>query len=340
MAFPTRRSGPMLGPRRGPMRPVVVVLLVLTVLVVGTIVLGANHTSPGEARTEALAYLDKVRPIIERSSATGRDVASLWEKAAEMERGILDRQLGRAEVESDAALADARAVASTEVSALAQDLLVGALGGRAMAVKALRTSFGQALNIDAPPLPVVQALAEVGRDLIAADGAYRLFGRNLPPGSDAPPESRWVPDPQQWSTPILGAFVTSLRNSQNLAPVHDMAVLVAVPEPGPVGKEQEDRVLVLAQTPVVKLQVVVANQGNQTERDVPVKAYTQPFDGSPPNTQIVPVDLAPGQRLALDTLELVPPPVGVTFAIIVRVGAAPDSRPVDDEFAALQYVQR
>jgi hypothetical protein len=339
MAFPTRRSGPMLGPRRGPMRPVVVVLIVLTVLVVGTIVLGANHTSPGEARTEALAYLDKVRPIIERSSATGRDIASLWDNAAQMDREILDRQLARAEIEADAALVEIRTVPSTEVSALAQDLLVGALGGRAMAVKGLRTGFAQALNLDLPPIQVVQALTEVGRDLTAADGAYRLFGRNLPPGSDPPPESRWVTDPQLWSTPVLGAFVTSLRNSQNLAPVRDLAVLVAGPDPSPVGKEQGG-ILVLAPVPVVRLQVVVANQGNQTERDVPVRAFTQPFDGSPGDSQIVQVDLAPGQRKALNTLELQPPPVGAIFAIIVRVGSAPDAKPVDDEFTALQYVMR
>ena len=329
----------MLGPRRGPMRPVVVVLLVLSLLVVGTIVLGANHTSPDEARTEVLAYLDKVRPIIERSSATGRDVASLWDTASEMDREILDRQLARAGIEADATLVEVRAVRATEVGALAQDLLVGALGGRASAVKALRTAFGQALNLDAPPLPVVQALAEVGRDLIAADGAYRLFGRNLPQGSDPPPDSRWVSDPQAWSTPILGAFVTSLRNSQNLAPVRDLSVLVATPDPGPVSKE-DTGVLVLAQVPTVRMQVVVANQGNQAERDVPVRATTQPFDGSPGDSQIVQVDLAPGQKKALDTLELQPPPVGTTFAIIVRVGVTPDAKPVDDEFTALQYVLR
>jgi hypothetical protein len=321
------------------MRPVVVVLLVLTVLTVGIIVLGANHTSPSEARTEALAYLDKVRPIIERSSATGRDVASLRDAAVSLERGLLDRQLARAATETDGALADARAVTSAQVGGLAQDLLVGALGGRATAIKNLRAAFDQALNVDAPPLPAVQAMADVGRDLEAADGAYRLFTRNLPVGSDSPPESRWVPDPEPWSTPVLGAFVTALRNSQNLAPVHDLAVLVAVPDPGPVGKE-DGGVQVLAQVPSIRLQVVVANQGNRPEQGVPVVASTQPFDGSPSTPKRVTVDLQPGQRRAIDALELTPPPVGVTFAIIVRVGATPDSKPVDDEFPARQYVLR
>ncbi len=329
----------MLGPRRGPLRPVVVVLVVLTVLTVGIVVLGANHTSPNEARTEALAYLDKVRPIIERSSATGRDIASLRDKAVSLERGLVERQLARAETETSGALADARGVTSTQVGALAQDLLVGALGGRAMAVKGLRGAFEQALNVETPALPAVQALAEVGRDLEASDGAYRLFSRNLPPGSDPPPESRWVSDPQAWSTPILGGLVTALRNSQNLAPVHDLAVLVAVPDPGPVGKE-DGGIMVLAPVPAIRLQVVVTNQGNQPEQGVPVVASTQPFDGSPSTPKRVVVDLQPGQSRAIDTLELSPPPVGVTFAVIVRVGASPDSKPVDDEFPTRQYVMR
>ncbi len=329
----------MLGPRRGPMRPVVVVLVVLTFLTVGTIALGSSHTSPGEARTEALAYLDKVRPIIERSSATGRDVSALREKAVELDRELLGRQLARADAEAAASLADARAVTASDGGALAQDLLVGALGGRAMAVKGLRGALDQSLDVGAPALSAVQALNDVGRDLEAADGAYRLFGRNLPPGGDPPPESRWVPDPTAWSAPVLSALVTALRNSRNLAPVRDLAVLVAAPDPGPVGREPGD-VLVLAQVRAVHLQVVVANQGNQAERGVPVVAFTQPFDGSPGARSEAVVDLQPGQRRSLTIPELAPPAPGATFAIIVRVGSAPDSNPVDDEFPARQYVLR
>ena len=339
MAHPMRRSAPMLGPRRGPLRPVVVVLSVLTLLVVGTIVLGANHTSPNEANTEALAYLDKVRPIIERSSATGRDLASVRERAVGLERDLLDRQLVRIQSDADDALADARAVTSSEGGTQAQDLLVGALGGRAGAVKDLRAAFVQALDSAAPSLPAVQALTEVGRDLQAADGAYRLFGKGMPPGSGPPPESRWVPDPQEWSAPVLGALVTAIRNSKNLAPVRDLAVLVAAPDPGPLG-EENGKVLVLAPVSALRLQVVVANQGNQQERSVPVTASTQPFDGSPSSTDRVMVDLEPGQRRALDSLELAPPPSGVTFAVIVRVGTTPDGNPTDDEFPVRQYVLR
>lgn len=321
------------------MRPVLIVLVVLTVLVVGTVVLGANHTSPGEARTEALAYLDKVRPLIERSSATGRDVASLQDRAVGLERDLLDRQLARIQADADSASAEAQNVAPAEGGAVAQGLLVGALGGRATAIKSLRGAFGQALDAQAPLVAAVQALTEVGKDLQAADGAYRLFGRNLPAGSDAPPESRWVTDPQGWSAPVLGAFVTAMRNSKNLAPVHDLGVLVAVPDPGPVGEEQ-GKVLVLAQVPSIHLQVVVANQGNQPEKGVPVTASTQPFDGSPASSDRASVDLEPGQRRSLDSLKLAPPPPGATFAVIVRIGSAPDAKPTDDEFPVRQYVLR
>ena len=339
MALPTRRSGSMLGPRRGPMRPVLVVLVVLTVLALGTIVLGSSYTSPDEAQNQALAYLDKVRPFIERSSATGRDLASLRERAVGLERDLLDRQLARIETEADSALAEARRIAAAERGALAQNLLLGALGGRARAVKDLRGAFTQALDSQAPAVPAVQALVDVGRDLEAADGAYRLFGRNLPPGSAGPPDSRWVPDPQAWSVPVLGTFVTALRNSKVLAPVHDLAVVVATPEPGPVG-EEPGKVLVLAQVPSVRLQVVVSNQGNQPERGVPVTASTQPFDGSPASSDRITVDLEPGQRRALDMLKLVPPAPGGTFAIIVRIGGVNDGNPLDDEFPVRQYVLR
>ena len=341
MALPSRRSAPMLGPRRGPMRPVVVVLVVLTLVVIATGALSANNTSPGEARTEALAYLDRVRPVIERSSATGRDLVSVRERAIGLERDLLDRQLARIQTDADDTLVDARAVTASEARALPQELLVGALGARATAVKELRAAFQQALDANVPLLPVVQLLSEVGRDLQAADGAYRLFGRNLPAGSAPPPESRWVTDPTDWTAPVLGSFVTAIRNSKELAPVRDLAVLVATPDPGPVG-EESGKVLVLAQVPSIKLQVVVANQGNQPETGVPVVASTQPFDGSPASSDRVTVNLEPGQRRAIETLKLTPPAPGVTFAVIVRVGSttSADGNPLDDEFPVRQYVLR
>lgn len=329
----------MLGSRRGPMRRIVVVLLLLSAIVVGIIVLGANHTSRREARTEALAYLDKVRPLIERSSASGHDLVSLRARAVGLDRELLDRQLARIEADTASTLAEVRGVTSSKMGGLAQDLLVGALGGRASAIKALRSAIGQALDARAPLVPAVQALVDIGLDLQAADGAYRLFGRNLPPGGDPPPDSRWVPDPQAWSAPILSAFVSAVRNSKNLAPVHDLALLVASVEPGPLG-EEPGKILVLAQVPVIHLQIVVANKGNQMEKGVLIVASTQPFDGSPAASDRVLVDLEPGQFRALDTLKLTPPAPGATFAIIVRVGATPDQNPTDDEFPVRQYVLR
>ena len=329
----------MLGPRRGPVRPAVVVLVVVTVLVVGLGLLSTTNTSPGEARTEVLAYLDKVRPLIERSSATGRDLASLRERAVGLERELLDRQLARIEADAAEVLTEVRTVTPSTSGALANDLLIGSLGGRATAVKELRGAFGMALDAETPLLPAVQALTEVGRDLQAADGAYRLFGRNLPPGGTPPPDSRWITEPQDWSAPVLGSFVTAIRNSKQLAPVRDLAVLVAAPDPGPLG-EENGKVLVLAPVSSLRLQVVVANQGNQRERNVPIIASTQPFDGSPASTDRVFVDLEPGQRRALEILDLSPPPPGVTFAVIVRIGDAPDGNPTDDEFPVRQYVVR
>ena len=329
----------MLGPRRGPMRPVVVVLVVVTLLVVGLGLLSATNTSPGEARTEVLAYLDRVRPLIERSSATGRDLASLRERAVGLDRELLDRQLARIEADAGEVLAEVRTITPSASGALANDLLIGSLGGRATAVKELRGAFGLALDGQTPLLPAVQALTEVGRDLQAADGAYRLFGRNLPPGGTPPPDSRWISEPLDWSAPVLGSFVTAIRNSKELAPVRDLAVLVAAPDPGPVG-EENGKVLVLAPVSSLRLQVVVANQGNQTERDVPIIASTQPFDGSPASTDRAMVDLEPGQRRAVETLDLSPPPPGVTFAVIVRVGDGPDGNPTDDESPVRQYVVR
>jgi hypothetical protein len=328
----------MLAPRRSPLRPVVLVLVVLTLLVVALLALGSSHTSPKEARVAAVAYVDDVRPLLERSTTTGQDLKALRDSAPKLGRDALDRQLVRAEQDATAVATDAKGVNVPKDATLAQDLLLGVLGARASAVKALHVGFGKALDPNVPALQAVQALTDVGQDLQAADGAYRLFVRNVPPGGGDVPDSRWVDDPSAWTTPVLGSLVTTLRNSTSLAPVHDVGVILAAPQPGPVGKEASAEVLAAVQS--IQLQVVVANQGNTPERQLVLSATTQPFDGSTPSQVKQTIDLDAGQRRALDLEGLVPPNVGVPFAITVRIGPVQgDTNPVDDELTR-QYVLR
>jgi hypothetical protein len=108
--------------------------------------------------------------------------------------------------------------------------------------------------------------------------------------------SQWVPDTDQWEPPELTAFVNILKAHSSVAPIVDVATILVRTDPLPVGKEA-DRLL-LPKTALVRLQVVVANIGNVSEKHVPVTASLQQGTNLPDVAQNF-VDLTPGKRQAL-----------------------------------------
>ena len=323
----------MLAPRRRPLRPLVLVLVLLTAVVVAVLAMESSGPSAREKRTEILAYLDKVRPLIERSTSTGRDIDKIRTDGVTLGRDGLDRQLARAGADADGVVTEARAVRPPAVADLAQDILLGAFAGRASAVRSLRPAVLASLSSGPNDVSSVQTLVDVGLDLAATDGAYRLFSRNLPTEAAATlPKSEWLIDPNSWSPPVLGAFVAGLRNNQQLAPIHDVAVLVAAPDPASVGKDGP--LLVLPDVKQIDVQVVVANKGNTTERALEVTATIQPLDGAKPTMKREIVDLTPGQSKAFLLKGIATAGPNRPFSLSVRIGPVPgDDNPTDDEIA-------
>ncbi len=106
----------------------------------------------------------------------------------------------------------------------------------------MRKAYADALG-NGPATAVVNAMVEVGKNLSAADRVYKLFVAALPAGLAAMPDSQWVNDDGSWTAPIVATFVTSLRSSTSLAPVHDVKVVLVSTDPGPVGLDAGNEVL-------------------------------------------------------------------------------------------------
>jgi hypothetical protein len=168
-------------------------------------------------------------------------------------------------------------------------------------------------------------VAAPGAELATADDTYRVFLRSLPkPRSSARitlPASRWVSADGSWSEPEIAAFVTTLRATASSAPVHDVAVLLVTVDPTPVGQAGDASVLPPAKS--VRLHIVVANVGNEPEKNVAVIAALTTLSGSADTARDF-VDLAPGQRRTV-TLGGLVPIQNETFTLGVRAG------PVENE---------
>lgn len=293
-------------------------LVVLAIQSVAT----SSSNEPGR-RLEELAYVDAVRPLIEQSNQQGADLTGVRESVAQLGRAAAGRRLTRIHRQTIDVFKGVQATEPPPSLVTAHGLLTTTMFVREQAANAISKGLQQALSsgtFDAP----IQALSEAGEDLTTADRTYVLFRRavvgNGRPESSVPP-SRWVDDPAAWEPASLGALVSTLRSSASLVPVHDVSVLLATTDPTPVAREGESDVLPPAKS--LRLEIVVANVGNETERNVAVVALLQGPSGAPDTARDF-VTLEPGQRRTV-TLGGLVPVSGTMSTLTVRIG------PLDNE---------
>lgn len=318
MVAPGRRT------RRLP--PWMLIGIVLTVLV---LVVSAAAGGDSERPEERLRYLDAARPLIERSTGQGGDLADVRARAAAVGRDGVRSRLDRLTRDASALLTELERLTPPARLTRSHALLVATFAGRADGARAVRASLDGVLG-DAPPEQAVAPLVAAGRTLAAADRVYELFLRSVPERDEAAlAASTWVADPLAWEQAEVQLFVFSLRASTSLQPVRDVAVVTFATEPASVAAEGEVRVLPVVKT--LRVQIVVGNAGNESLRRVPVVAELTAATEAGPDTARDFVDLAPGQRT---TVQLGGLRVTGTGPYILRVAVGPidgEANPVDNE---------
>lgn len=284
--FSPRRS------RRVRRRRWIVVGIVASLLVLAINAVAESQGREAALRISTISYLDEVRPEVERSNSLGAELADLRQRAVELGRATVSERLQRVGVE---ALAGVRAVEAAEPPAQLRtnhSLLVAALAIRARSADTIRRTIGEALNPGSPPPPATE-LVRATEDLRSADRSYELFREALPDAEDmAMPRSTWL-EGVPLTPEEASAFVSTLRSAGSLAPVRDVAVVAITMEPASVGTEGDASVL--PPSPTLRLQVVVANVGNDAVRQLPVVAAVGAPNGDVDTGRQF-VDLEPGQH--------------------------------------------
>ena len=327
----------LVGRRPGRHRRRWIALGVVLTVVVLAVDAAVSSRSEAPARQQAtLAYLDAVRPLVERSSQEGTDLADVRTNAISLGRDGIGRRLDRVSREADSVLRESRKLDPPSTLREANELLLATFAIRTKAAGTMRQALSDALGTQ-PAEPAVNGLVEAEKDMVAADRAYELFMAALPPRlpGTAPPASKWETDEQGWDRAVLTSFVGALRSSQVLSPVHDLAVALVLVEPAAVGHENENVVLPVAKN--LRLQIVVTDTGNEGEKHVTVTATITPAAIGPTDTARDFVDLAPGQRrtVVLGTLR---PVVNTPFSLTVRIDPVPGETNVSDNEKTLTFV--
>jgi hypothetical protein len=300
------------------------VLATVAVLAVNAAI-SARSSAPARQLAEQ-SYLDQVLPIIQDSTQEGRDVESVRRDAIQVSGATITGRLDQVVGSAQQSFASLRRIAPPKSMETAHDLLVATLAVRADGARSLRQALAAALS-GQPTNTAVSVLASVGAELEGSDKTYALFVEAVPTVGVQLPPSQWVGDPSVYSETNLTVLLASLRSAASLAPVHDLAVVVVTTDPEPVSLNGATEVLPAAK--VLNLQIVVANTGNQPERNLTVTATIAPSVIGP--TQMVRdfVDLTPGQRqtVSLGGLRVEP---RQTTTLTVKIDSVPGETNVAD----------
>jgi len=293
--------------------------------ITGIVVIAQGAASSRPSAPEAVqAYLDQVRPGVQRSTEDGGDFNDVRANAAKLGRNGIDRRLDRLASSVGSTLTSMESLTPPPSMRVAHAYLVAALGVRAKAVTEARPGLDAALTAGPGPDQGVQAasdaLAQVGSDVELGDRAIGLFAGALPPGAEVPTNAPWVHDASTWTLAELTVFVSGLRSSATARPVHDVAMVAFQTDPTTVGMQGTAQVIPVGKAMTVTM--VVENVGNQPEKGVLVQAVLTLADGSVSRSRDF-VDLAPGQRLAVGPLVGLRPVAGTTGTLVMTAGPVP-----------------
>jgi hypothetical protein len=327
MARPPRRRPPRR--RRAPRW--LLLGLVLSLVTLGVAVVSSAGGDGPARRYSEQTYLDQVRPLVERSSEQGAELARVRAQVLRLGRDAVQRQLARLAQDAQAVLADVPMVEAPPSMSVASSVLVTTMAVRARAAVAAQEGFSQAYAAGAASASI-DILTRAGEEAVASDRTYEVFIQSLPGAQGGPPvgvpASRWVPDARLWDRGELSVLVGAVKSSASPTPVHDLVVLVVTTKPPAVGTEGPASVL-----PVVRafqLEVVVANVGNAVEREVPVVGSLTGVGGSVETVQGA-VDLEPGQRRSLPLNGLRPVPPGPAALKVVVGPVSGETNMADNE---------
>lgn len=280
--------------------------LVLATLVGG--LLREHSESSGYERAIDRSYAAQGRLIVGESNRLGEKLRTLLATMPRQRRVPLELELDTL-VRSSASLAEeAATAASPPPSGSAGADVANAMADRAEAARVLRLAVDGLLGM--APLPVVGApgatapqapgrrlsvtaaagkLARVGLLLEESDRSYAAGRRalRLAPGHALLPASTWSGRTTSWTTGGTLALANALVGSPSLAAIRRVELvthaLALTPAPVPslgTGTTSAGAATVLPPTGRIGVSVVVANDGNVTERGIVVRASLQRVAGT------------------------------------------------------------
>ena len=289
------------------------IVITLVVLLVDA---SLHSRSPGPGQQLAAgAWVDRALPLIAASNTEGAQLDQLWSNGLSMKPAEITALVDQ--VSSGATGAYKKAVALRPPSNLAGSagLLEACLLARSQAAALIQGAVVQTLDASVAGGQQSSQLQTAGNDLQVADQAYQLFASTIPKIGVTMPASQWLGNANPYQPQSAQVFLASLHNSASSTPLHEVSIYAVTTTPSPVGAQGPTEVLPDAKA--ITVTIVVADTGNQPERNLTVTATVSPSSGAASAKDFV--DLLPGQAHTIVNLGPLNPPQGVPVTLTITV---------------------
>ncbi len=307
------------------------VALCLMAWIITTIAIDAGRSQSPYRRTTNQIYAQLAWLIVQRSNQSSGDLHNIRNNATAMSRTALEDQLSRLATTSSLIASQARSIPAPAGNPLLRPQLLAAVRDRSDATRLLKRGIDKILRAGAVSTSSTSLLDKAGRYLARGDAAYARFRKDMQrsPGGRLLPRSAWITNPAAWKAAGLATFAQSIASASNLFGVHDVVLTTASITPS--AETSAGGISVLPPTHKLLVRLVIYNNGNLTERKVPIQATLESqgsASGTPSpataksETSRKVVALRPTQYLAIDLPALAITP-GKTYLLTLQVGPTP-----------------
>jgi hypothetical protein len=292
------------------------IVITLVVLLVDAS-LHSRSTGPGQQLASG-AWVDRVLPVIAASNTEAVQLNELWSSGLSMKPAQVTTLVDQVATGASGGYKQVVALRPPANLAGSAGLLEACLLARSQAATIIQGAVSEALN-SAPPAPqLATQFQTAGNDLQVADQAYQLFASTLPKIGVTMPASQWLGAGAPYQPQSAQVFLASLHSSASNTPLHQVTVYAVTTTPSPVSSQGSTEVLPDARA--ITVTIVVADTGNQPERNLTVTASIDQSSGGASARDFV--DLLPGQAHTIENLGPLNPLQGVPVTLTVTVTPA------------------
>lgn len=252
---------------RGHLRLVVFAATALVIALIAWRVCAAGVSDIG-------AYIDSVRPVVQKSNELGTQLRSLQGEVSALSREILDKRLNDWESKAREYEAEALAIRPRAGAEGVAAYLVTALHARAVGFYNFKAAMMSAVE-GAGHEQASSAIAKAVADFSTGDKVYGYFATDARSKLDERGETK-IEVPESVYLREAGdlekdpaKYVKLIQSQPRLAPIHDLAIVQLSTKPAAAGRSKD--IDLLPGSSSFMVQVSIANDGNLPEQNIVVK---------------------------------------------------------------------